>query len=74
MPTENYGFISRRLAAEQMLKNIRATTALRNALLEIKPRPLTRREKIERWVGEWRYRFSTAWRVLRGDDIHHDCY
>lgn len=37
-------------------------------------KPLTRRERFMRRISDYRERVALAWRVLKGEDIHEDCY
>lgn len=68
-----FGQISRNIAARHMLNVImddrgyyrRAGTP---------PKPLTRWERIQRRLDDYHERIALAWRVLRGEDIHEDCY
>ena len=67
----DYGDLAPRTAAwatKEMLNHV--ADALSYAFLKMPPpKPLTRRERIERWfVVRWE-RVVTAWKVLRGDDI-----
>jgi hypothetical protein len=69
----NYGDISTRLAAKEVLRQVFERSWLVHYAHGGVSKPLTRRERIERRLADYRYRVVTAWRVLRGDDIHAGC-
>lgn len=45
---------------------LNANNALLLALNQMKPRPLTHRERIVGWFRMWRMRITDAWAVLTG--------
>jgi hypothetical protein len=65
----NYGDISTRLAAKEVLRQVFERSWLVHYARGEVSKPLTRRERIERRLADYRYRVVTAWRVLRGDDM-----
>lgn len=62
------------LAKVQLAHNIECARALLKAMEGCRPRPLTRWERMKFRLQDYRERVVLAWRVLRGDDIHDDCY
>lgn len=62
--------LSMNLAMVEMLRRINTATIFK---LQPSP-PLTRWQRLQRRVGRYSERVVLAWQVLRGDDIHRDCW
>lgn len=53
--------------SEQIYKQAIADTVLMRWFPPSSFKPLTRAQKINRWVEDWQYRLAHAWSALRGE-------
>lgn len=68
----DYGDISPR-TIDYTKEALRVAALVQGVLRGTSAQPLTRRERVQRWISERWDRVVLAWRVLRGDDIHEGC-